>query len=165
MADETPKLPTAFETKLKRFVDNAIELDRLKPLYKAADALDEQLRAEINHDMHNMKLTGFKHELGSFSATFKGPYASIPKIKVNEEGDEEVDEESRARLEQWSREQIDDAGHALFDVLFYNAVRTPRLSALVKEAIENGTEIPPGVQYRTIDTVQWRRPQHLKKAK
>jgi hypothetical protein len=162
-------LPPELKQAITNFAMRTLEIEEAEAVFDEKKRVYTELKVSLARLLKEAGVKSVKLEsYGSFSPSFMGPYASIKKPQVIQHDGEdptldEFDEGGRAALEAWAKEQFDEANNCLFDELFKLMPISSRLSKVVKTAIEEGTEIPPGVEWRTVDTVRWTRDPKYKK--
>lgn len=145
--EEIPAPPPGALTEedLHLFVMQRTEIDELEARLKEVKAQNKILAETLFDQIHAMNLRSYPHTvLGRFTPTAR-LYVNLAKPRLNEQGEVEH-EDARLEVEEWSKKELDPAGHPLFDDLFYWAIKSPRLKAVVKQRIEDNVDPPPGVE-------------------
>jgi hypothetical protein len=145
------------EADLQFFVMQRREIDELEARLKEVKEQNKALAVQLHDRIHEANLRSYPHtELGRFTPIAK-LYVNLAKPRLDEEGNI-VNEDARQQLEAWAKAQVDPAGHSLFDDLFYWAVQSSRLKAVVKDRLEENLDPPPGVETGYVKDIQYTKP-------
>jgi hypothetical protein len=159
-SEESP-ISKELERDLSEFVDSELAVEKLEEELKASKKRNTALRIKIHDALQAANIRSInRDDLGRFVPTAR-LYTNLAKPEVGEGGEVE-NEDARAMLEAWSKNELDAAGHPLFDELFYFAIKSMRLRALVKERLEEGMDPPPGVEYGYQPNISWTRPDRMR---
>jgi hypothetical protein len=145
------------EEDLHLFVMQRREIEQLEDRLKQVKADHRALSSSLHDQIQQQNLKSVPHtELGRFTPIAK-LYVHLARPAIDDEGETE-NENARQELENWSKDQIDPAGHSLFDELFYWAIRNARLKQLVKDRLGENLDPPPGIDHGYIKDIQWTKP-------
>lgn len=159
-SDQSP-ISKELERDLSEFVDSELTVEKLEEELKSAKKKNTTLRIRIHDALQAANVRSINRaDLGRFVPTAR-LYTNLIKPELGEGGEVE-NEDARALLEAWSKTELDAAGNPLFDELFYFALKSMRLRALVKERLEEGMDPPPGVEYGYQPNIQWTRPDRMR---
>lgn len=163
----TTVIPPIVRAKLDELVRVRLKDEELERQHKASSAHLRMLEAEVyqllaDNGVSSMKVDG----LGTFIRTER-LYVHLARTSdPSDPSDEEhVSESARASLEAWARQTRDASGEPLIDVLFAFQPKMSTVKAVYKDRLENGEELPPGVESGYVKGITWRRDPTLKGSK
>jgi len=114
-----------------RLADARLVLDEAMDAEKAARAVYEEYEAQLFDELENLGIRQFRTDRGLFS--------------MNDLAWAQVTDEAEARS--WAEESQPE-------LLLLNR---QRLSVVVREALKEGRDLPPGVEFTTSRKITWRR--------
>jgi hypothetical protein len=145
------------EGDLHLFVMQRVEIEQLESRLKEVRANHRVLSEKLHIDIQAANLRSIPHtELGRFTPIAK-LYVNLAKPVIGSEGDLE-NEDARAKLEEWSKQQVHPGGGTLFEDIFGWVVKPARLKSVVKDRLEENLDPPPGVEIGYVKDIQYTKP-------